>query len=280
MKGLGVGDPGDKPQRDNRVVPPHDRVGGRREIRRHADGRKDRREKVADDRGLLEGLRAAALAEDPGRLEQEAPQTQREQRPDEQVVLVAGVFVPEPLFADHVPPVDRDPDADDKEQPHQVHHERVRSEEGPSVEGLAGQRPVDIHIDRQDRRRDQQREKPPDNKGVHHAAQEIAVDLLLVRGDHPAGGPDPLAEIVEPGGRIRPAPRVPANPVVDAVEEHDDREHREKSKDHLLDRADLPERLAGDLGAHRFAPSAISVPKAGRPAEHPYPRIVGAYERR
>jgi len=60
----------------------------------------------------------------------------------------------------------------------------------------------------------------------------------------------------------------------------DGREHREKSKDHLLDRADLPERLAGDLGAHRFAPSAIPASRVGQPAEHPCPRIVGAYERR
>ncbi len=171
VEGLGVGDPRDEEEGEQRVGPPREpverlgvgtEIGGRAVLgagghcgfgAREADSVEHRRESVADEAHDFVVRNPGDV--DPEPLEQEAADAEREQRPDEDIVLVGGVSIPETGVADPVAAVHRHSDADDEEEPQRVDHELVGE-----VEVTVPKRHVEeflrgVLLGHQDQRRDE-----------------------------------------------------------------------------------------------------------------------------
>jgi hypothetical protein len=80
---------------------------------------------------------------------------------------------------------------------------------------------------------------------VHQPADEVAVELLLVRANKLRSGPDAVAEVVEPVEPVLTAVGVASEPLVHSPEKDGDGHGREVVEDHLADVPDTPQRRTG-----------------------------------
>ena len=245
MDGFGVGEEGDEPEREEGVTPPDG--GVRRLGRRRGDtrGPPGERQRVADETHRLEVGEAGA--EDTHALDDVAADAEGEEREDEGVVFQIRVFPPQSRVADAVAPPDGHADADDEQQPHRVHHQRVREVEVADEKRVPTQQlGPDVHVDREDRRPDQEGEKAPDDEGVHDAGVDVAVELCFVGEQEADGASDAAGQVVEAVERVGRRRRVRRDAGVDAVAEDEDGDGRQVVEGGFADGADGPERLPRD----------------------------------